>query len=314
MAEFASRFRVSWMRTLPGSQGVTRWLVRNASAQAETEQAVPPLGLRELVVLHAGWSGEEARLGFLELCSDEQTLSGAIQDVCIDPILGLAVLLDYQPSVALDVICQQRSFTAAECGSVLLASLALGVRARGVGFCTGEVSAQSFLLDAQGSIRLTSGEGLHAASRGIGSCCELGVSSSSLVSLALEVAGLPGQHLAETLRDQLTGASAEELPLEIALHVMGGEVTPQRLDLPHALGMQPGPEKSLFHPGFILNDMDEAAEVSSEERRTAEQLGGESLSSEAQVYRPRFASNAPSSSRFFIWVRNRAASAPSTMR
>jgi len=301
VATFAERFRVRLVRSLPSSAGTSRWLVRDINETSGVAPADGGADLFELIVLHESTDDDcDARLCFLELHSDEQSSGGALQDVCIDPELGMALVLTYQPSLDLAALRAQQVLSAGECATVLLAVIAFGVRARAMGYCLGEISPQQLLVDELGSVRAQHAKGMHACAEGDQECCVRGIALSALAHVASVVSGTAGEHLAAALIHQLHVVAPNDHPLEVAVHTFTGEVTPKRLrlitDIRNVQTSEPEPIQ-----GALANH--------SHQRSRAEVA-----LARLQAYIPRLASNAPSSRRVLTWVRNRAASAPSTMR
>ena len=298
VAQFATEFRVSFVRALPAASGTSRWLVcdeQQSEGQGESRRSA----LLELLVLEHQASNQESLLGFLELHSEGSDVAVTLQDAVIDPELGMALLLRYEANVFLRASINHRQLTVGECASVLLAGLALGLRAQSLGYCLGDISAGAMLLDSRGGLRLAEARNVHALSQGQSACCNQGVSLDALVELASEVSGTAGSQVALTLKQQLESVAFDEHPLEVALHVFSGAVTPQPLRLNESL-------EATRHPQHVSSRLAQPRDTSS--RR-------ESLSAATRSrYRPRFAAKSPSSRRFFIWVKNRAASAPSTIR
>lgn len=295
---FATDFRVSFVRALPAAPGTSRWLVCDEQL-SEGQGVSGPNALLELMVFEHQESHQESLLGFLELHSEGSEVAAALQDAAIDPELGMALLLRYEANVFLRACINHRQLTVGECASVLLAGLALGLRVQSLGYCLGDISAGTMLLDARGGLRLAEARNVHAQSLGQSACCNQGVSLDALVELASEVSGTAGSQVALTLKQQLESVAFDEHPLEIALHVFSGAVTPQPLRLDDSLEVARHPQSLSLR--------------AAEPRDTASRRARVSAASRSR-YRPRFAAKSPSSRRFFIWVKNRAASAPSTIR
>ncbi len=203
----------------------------------------------------------------------------------------------------------QPGLSAGQTAWALLALLDIGIRLRAAGWCAGVLGPEDVLLEARGVRRAPAPGGLHERTLMRRRRRHAGLGHS----LGCHLFGIP-ECVAERLIRAWADPRAESFCLalvdEVVEELRSTGVGPHRgwsgdgarAAIRHAVESRITPVPPSVPP---------SREPIRRERGPGEHARPPQLS---RTQMPRFASNRPSSRRFFTWVRKRAASAPSTIR
>jgi len=228
----AEAFGVRLHRMLCDEKQQKRWLAYSPHQTIpEENSSVVERKLFELLLM-PGLGSDLEKIAFTEILADEFAGSGGLVDMVIDARFGFAWMFSYETRVSLRTISREHLLSAGQLATLLIALVALGSRARNVGYCISCPAADALYVGSSGAVTVAAATGFHAVTENRGQCCAQGFDSASTLQVFKEVGEPDALPLIHEVIQSLRTISADENLLEVCIHLIQEVLIPQRIQLP----------------------------------------------------------------------------------